>query len=99
MSAKIDAKLEANQEKNTKDFEHLVEKMNRLVSALTTLQHGHQVHDNALVSLQDYTRKDNGKRQKHGADDNDLDSNMDDPDALHDRDALASDEQDGQGGF
>jgi hypothetical protein len=99
MSANIDATLEANQEKNSKNFEHLTEKINRLVSALTTLQHSHQVHDNALISLQDYTRKDNRKRQKHGADDNDLDSDMDEFNALCDRDALAPDEQDGQGGF
>eukprot|EP00957_Ditylum_brightwellii_P038144 2884203-Ditylum_brightwellii.AAC.1 len=71
MSANIDARLEANQEKNSKHFDHLTAKINRLVSALTTLQHSHQIHD--IVSLQECTRKDNGKRQKHGADDNDLD--------------------------
>eukprot|EP00957_Ditylum_brightwellii_P126435 9637865-Ditylum_brightwellii.AAC.1 len=48
MSANIDATLEANQEKNSKNFEHLTEKINRLVSALTTLQHSHPIHDNAL---------------------------------------------------
>eukprot|EP00957_Ditylum_brightwellii_P040501 3065240-Ditylum_brightwellii.AAC.1 len=61
MSADIDAKLEATQVKNTKSIDNLTDQINTLVSALTTLQQGHQVHGNTLVSLQDYTLKDNGK--------------------------------------
>eukprot|EP00957_Ditylum_brightwellii_P064057 4859582-Ditylum_brightwellii.AAC.1 len=44
MSANIDAKLEATQAENTKSIDNLIEQINMLVLALTTLRQGHQVH-------------------------------------------------------
>eukprot|EP00957_Ditylum_brightwellii_P085975 6541137-Ditylum_brightwellii.AAC.1 len=59
------------------------------------------IHAGTIGSIQDYTQKENGKQQRHGADDNNLDSDMEDSDALceENRDALAPDMQVGQGGF
>eukprot|EP00957_Ditylum_brightwellii_P068012 5163668-Ditylum_brightwellii.AAC.1 len=58
-------------------------------------------HMGTIGSIKDYTQKENGKRQRHGADDNNLDSDMEDLDALREenRDALSPDMQVGQGGF
>eukprot|EP00957_Ditylum_brightwellii_P178725 13613556-Ditylum_brightwellii.AAC.1 len=56
-------------------------------------------HNNQIYSLQEYTKKDNGKGQKHRVDKYNLDRDMDKPDALcNERDDLAPD-QDDQGGF
>eukprot|EP00957_Ditylum_brightwellii_P112418 8570824-Ditylum_brightwellii.AAC.1 len=65
---------------------------------MTNLKQTTDTHTSAIGSIQDYTQKENGKRQKRGADNNDLDSGMEDSDALHEknRDALAPDKE-GQG--
>eukprot|EP00957_Ditylum_brightwellii_P202054 15328389-Ditylum_brightwellii.AAC.1 len=56
-------------------------------------------HTNAIGTIQDYTQKENRKRQKRGSDDNNFDSDMEDSAALQvkHRDALALGEED-QGG-
>eukprot|EP00957_Ditylum_brightwellii_P089663 6828507-Ditylum_brightwellii.AAC.1 len=99
----MDAKLQAHQKHNTavakKNKEFLKEILSRIFAAMTNMKDTTKSHNNQNFSLQDYTKKDNGKRQKHRVDKYDLDSEMDKTDALRDeRDALAPD-QDGQGGF
>jgi hypothetical protein len=56
-------------------------------------------HTILFDSIQDYTTKENGKRQKHSDEDIDFDSDMEEADTLHEenRDALAPDKV-GQGG-
>eukprot|EP00957_Ditylum_brightwellii_P087626 6671587-Ditylum_brightwellii.AAC.1 len=94
----MEDKLNAHQVENNKNNEFFKEIFSKIFAALASIQELTTAHSNQIESLQDFTQKKNGKRQKHGADDNNLDSTMYKPDALsHNRDALAS-KRDGQGG-
>eukprot|EP00957_Ditylum_brightwellii_P196756 14990562-Ditylum_brightwellii.AAC.1 len=66
---------------------------------ITNLKQTTGTHISTIRTIQDYTQKENRKWQKRGADDNNLDSDMEDSIALcvKNRDALAPD-KDGQGG-
>eukprot|EP00957_Ditylum_brightwellii_P145478 11077049-Ditylum_brightwellii.AAC.1 len=69
---------------------------------MVNLKQTTDTNPNASGTIKDYTQKENRKRQKQGADDNDFDSDMEDmedSDALQvkSRDALAPGEE-GQGG-
>eukprot|EP00957_Ditylum_brightwellii_P193646 14746502-Ditylum_brightwellii.AAC.1 len=68
---------------------------------MSNLKAVQDTHAGTIGSIQDYMQKENGKWQRYGADDNNLDSDMEDSDAFREenRDALAPDMQVGQGGF
>eukprot|EP00957_Ditylum_brightwellii_P109753 8371511-Ditylum_brightwellii.AAC.1 len=69
---------------------------------MANLKQTTDTHANAIGFIQDYTQKENGKQQKHGANDNNFDSDMEDMEdsaalQVKNRDALAPDKE-GQGG-
>eukprot|EP00957_Ditylum_brightwellii_P040050 3030636-Ditylum_brightwellii.AAC.1 len=69
---------------------------------MANLKQTTDTYTKAIGTIQDYTQKENGKRQKRGADDNNFDSDIEDMEDLpalrvKNRDALALDEE-GQGG-
>eukprot|EP00957_Ditylum_brightwellii_P000911 73082-Ditylum_brightwellii.AAC.1 len=73
----------------------------KIFAFMSNLQAVQDTHAGTIGSIQDYTQKENGKWQRHGAYDNDLDSDTEDSDALREenRDALTPDMHVGQGGF
>eukprot|EP00957_Ditylum_brightwellii_P075993 5776677-Ditylum_brightwellii.AAC.1 len=98
----MDKKLQAHHDRNEaaakKNEEFMKETFSCIFAAMTNIQEITNGHNNQIGSLQDYTHKENGKHKKHWADDNALDSDMEELDALWgERDVLASD-KDGQGG-
>eukprot|EP00957_Ditylum_brightwellii_P097835 7450372-Ditylum_brightwellii.AAC.2 len=54
----------------------------KIFAFMANLKQTTDTHTNTIGSIQDYTQKENGKRQKRGADDNNFDSDMEDLDAL-----------------
>eukprot|EP00957_Ditylum_brightwellii_P029027 2193137-Ditylum_brightwellii.AAC.1 len=97
ISSAMEDKLNARQVGNNKNNEFSKEIFSKIITALANVQDSTTAHGNQIGSLQDFTQKKNGKHQKHGADDNNLDSDMYEPDVLHhNRDELASN-RDGQG--
>eukprot|EP00957_Ditylum_brightwellii_P106470 8122159-Ditylum_brightwellii.AAC.1 len=98
LSSAMEDKINAHQVGNNKNNEFSKETFSKIFAALANIKESTTAHGNQIGLLQDFTQKKNSKHQKHGADDNDLDSDMYEPDALHhNRDALASN-RDGQGG-
>eukprot|EP00957_Ditylum_brightwellii_P083570 6352231-Ditylum_brightwellii.AAC.1 len=75
----------------------MADKFAKIFYFMSNIKAVQDTHVGTLGSIQDYTQKENGKRQRHDADDNNLDSNMEDLDALQEenRDVLAPDMQDG----
>eukprot|EP00957_Ditylum_brightwellii_P019689 1485172-Ditylum_brightwellii.AAC.2 len=71
-----------------------------IFAVMTNLKETTNGHTNVIGSINDYTQNKNGKQQKHGANDNNLNNVMDESDTLHvqNRDALAPDKE-GQGGY
>jgi hypothetical protein len=105
LSSAMDAKLQAHQDQSLqmqkKNETYMTDNFAKIFSFMSNLKTVQDTHAGTLGSIQDYTQKENGKRQRHGADTTDLDSDMEDSDTLREinRDALAPDTQEGRGGF
>eukprot|EP00957_Ditylum_brightwellii_P093098 7087773-Ditylum_brightwellii.AAC.1 len=77
LSSAIDSKLQAHQDQSIQLSKQNEQYMNEcLAKSFTFMANLKQTTDtylNTIGTIQDYTQKENGKRQKQGADDNDFD--------------------------
>jgi hypothetical protein len=105
LSSAMDTKLQAHQDQSLqmqkKNETYMTDNFAKIFSFMSNLKTVQDTHAGTLGSIQDYTQKENRKRQRHGADTTDLDSDMEDSDTLREinRDALVSDTQEGRGFF
>jgi hypothetical protein len=103
LSTDINTQLQEHREQADRRAKEADERMtstfDRIISIMSNFTTTSAKHTILFDSIQDYTTKENGKRQKHSDEDIDFDSNMEEADTLREenRDALAPDKV-GQGG-
>jgi hypothetical protein len=82
----MDAKLQAHQDQSLQmqkqNEKYMTDNFAKIFSFMSNIKAIQDTHAGTLGSIQDYTQKENKKRQRHGADAIDLDSDMEDSDAL-----------------
>eukprot|EP00957_Ditylum_brightwellii_P053134 4028845-Ditylum_brightwellii.AAC.1 len=99
----MDDKLQAHQDQSLQlpkqNEQYMNDSFAKIFAFMTNLKQTTDTHTSAIGSIQNYMQKENRKRQKCGTDNNNLDSDMEDSDALHakNRDILVPDKE-SQGG-
>eukprot|EP00957_Ditylum_brightwellii_P043499 3297932-Ditylum_brightwellii.AAC.1 len=89
LSSAIDDKLQSHQDQSIQlvkqNKQYMNDSLANIFTFMANLKQTTDIHSNAIGTIQDYTQKENRKRQNQGVDDNDFDSdmeNMEDSDAL-----------------
>eukprot|EP00957_Ditylum_brightwellii_P077601 5896410-Ditylum_brightwellii.AAC.1 len=99
LSSAMDDKLQAHQDQSLQlakqNEQYMNDSFTKIFADMTYLKQTTDTRNSAIGSIQDYMQKENRKRQKCGADNNNFDSKMEDLDALQvkNRDALAPDKE------
>jgi hypothetical protein len=89
LSSAIDNKLQAHQDQSIQlakqNKQYMNDSLAKIFTFMANLKQTTDTHTNAIRTIQDYTQKENRKRQKRGVDDNNIDNDMED---MEDSDAL-----------